>query len=79
MDPIEASAAVAGESFTATRTVIGNVFGSKPIEALRLEDMRIPVAYVKTFPGPPHGTVMERKYPNKYGGVREISRSRVSS
>jgi ribulose-bisphosphate carboxylase large chain len=119
VDPVEASAAVAGESSTATWTVvwtdrltahdlyqakcyrvdevpgrpgeyfayvaydmdlfeegsitnltssiIGNVFGFKPLTALRLEDMRIPVAYVKTFHGPPHGIVMEREYLNKYG------------
>jgi ribulose-bisphosphate carboxylase large chain len=119
VDPIEAAAAVAGESSTATWTVvwtdrltanshyqakcyrvdevpgrpgeyfayiaydidlfeegsvanltssiIGNVFGFKPLKALRLEDMRIPVAYVKTFQGPPHGIVMEREYLNKYG------------
>ena len=35
--------------------------------ALRLEDMRIPLHYVKTFQGPPHGIVMEREYLNKYG------------
>ena len=29
--------------------------------------MRIPLAYVKTFQGPPHGIVMEREYLNKYG------------
>ncbi len=119
VDPIEASAAVAGESSTATWTVvwtdrltththyqakcysctpipgtdnqhlaliaydidlfeegsianltssiIGNVFGFKALKALRLEDMRIPTHYVKTFPGPPHGIVMEREYLNKYG------------
>src|SRR5690242_15462566 len=118
VDPIEASAAVAGESSTATWTVvwtdrltahehyqakcyridpvpgtdqhiayvaydldlfeegsianltssiIGNVFGFKPLKALRLEDMRIPVAYVKTFQGPAHGIVMEREVLNKYG------------
>jgi ribulose-bisphosphate carboxylase large chain len=119
VDPIEAAAAVAGESSTATWTVvwtdrltahthyqakayrldpvpgnpdqhiayiaydldlfeegsianltssiIGNVFGFKALKALRLEDMRIPVAYVKTFQGPPHGIVMEREYLNKYG------------
>jgi ribulose-bisphosphate carboxylase large chain len=119
VDPIEAAAAVAGESSTATWTVvwtdrltdhtryqakayrcdpvpgnpeqfialiaydidlfeegsianltssiIGNVFGFKALKALRLEDMRIPVAYVKTFPGPPHGIVMEREYLNKFG------------
>src|SRR6202789_1597138 len=117
VDPIEAAAAVAGESSTATWTVvwtdrltahehyqakcyqvdpvpgrdgeyiayiaydvdlfeegsianltssiIGNVFGFKALKALRLEDMRIPLAYVKTFQGPPHGIVMEREYLNK--------------
>ncbi|MDQ6873959.1 MAG: form I ribulose bisphosphate carboxylase large subunit [Actinomycetota bacterium] len=118
VDPIEAAAAVAGESSTATWTVvwtdrltahehyqakaysvervgdtdqyiariaydidlfeegsvanltssiIGNVFGFKPLKALRLEDMRIPTQYVKTFQGPPHGIVTEREYLNKYG------------
>src|ERR1700687_2254896 len=119
VDPIEASAAVAGESSTATWTVvwtdrltahehyqakcyrvdpvpgapdqymayiaydldlfeegsianltssiIGNVFGFKALKALRLEDMRIPPHYLKTFQGPPHGIVMEREYLNKYG------------
>jgi ribulose-bisphosphate carboxylase large chain len=119
VDPIEAAAAVAGESSTATWTVvwtdrltnykqyqakaykvdkvpgdnnqyiayiahdidlfeegsvpnltasiIGNVFGFKALKALRLEDMRIPQAYLKTFPGPPHGIVMEREYLNKFG------------
>ncbi|WP_183097930.1 form I ribulose bisphosphate carboxylase large subunit [Nocardioides pelophilus] len=119
VDPIEAAAAVAGESSTATWTVvwtdrltanshyqakayrvedvpgrpgeyfayiaydldlfeegsvanltssiIGNVFGFKPLSALRLEDMRIPVSYVKTFQGPAHGIVMEREHLNKYG------------
>ena len=119
VDPIEASAAVAGESSTATWTVvwtdrltacekyrakcyrvdpvpnapgqyfayiaydldlfepgsianlsasiIGNVFGFKPLKALRLEDMRIPTHYVKTFHGPPHGIVMEREYLDKFG------------
>src|ERR1700730_12729352 len=119
VDPIEAAAAVAGESSTATWTVvctdrltahehyqakaydvsavpgregeylakiaydvdlfeegsianltssiIGNVFGFKALRALRLEDMRIPLHYVKTFQGPPHGIVMEREYLSKYG------------
>src|ERR1700716_3390202 len=119
VDPIEASAAVAGESSTATWTVvwtdrltahehyqakcyrvdpvpgaphqyiayiaydldlfeegsianltssiIGNVFGFKALTALRLEDMRIPPHYAKTFQGPAHGIVMEREYLNKYG------------
>jgi ribulose-bisphosphate carboxylase large chain len=118
VEPIEASAAVAGESSTATWTVvwtdrltayenyqakcyrvdpvpgtdqyiayiaykidlfeegsianltssiIGNVFGFKALKSLRLEDMRIPPHYVKTFHGPPHGVIMEREYLNKYG------------
>ncbi len=119
VDPIEAAAAVAGESSTATWTVvwtdrltaaekyrakayrvdptpnnpneyfayiayeldlfepgsianltasiIGNVFGFKPLKALRLEDMRLPVAYVKTFQGPATGIVVERERLNCYG------------
>jgi ribulose-bisphosphate carboxylase large chain len=118
VDPIEAGAAVAGESSTATWTVvwtdllsayehyqakcyrvdpvpgtdqyiayiaydldlfeeasianmsssiIGNVFGFKALKSLRLEDLRIPPHYAKTFQGPPHGIVMEREYLNKYG------------
>src|SRR5882762_5995304 len=119
VDPIEAAAAVAGESSTATWTVvwtdrltahekymakaydvsavpgregeyiakiaydidlfeegsianmassiIGNVFGFKALVALRLEDLRIPTHYVKTFQGPPHGIVMEREYLDKFG------------
>ena len=118
VDPIEAAAAVAGESSTATWTVvwtdrltahehfqakayrvdrvpgtdqyiayiaydidlfeegsianltssiIGNVFGFKAIKSLRLEDMRIPPIYTKTFLGPPHGIVMEREFLNKFG------------
>ena len=119
VDPIEAAAAVAGESSTATWTVvwtdrltdhrhyqakayqvdpvpgredqyiariaydldlfeegsianmtssiIGNVFGFKALRALRLEDLRIPTEYVKTFQGPPHGIVMEREYLDKFG------------
>ena len=50
-----------------TSSIIGNVFGFKALKALRLEDMRIPLAYVKTFQGPAHGIVMEREYLNKYG------------
>jgi len=118
VDPVEAAAAVAGESSTATWTVvwtdrltpyekyqakcyrvdpvpgtdqyiayiaydldlfeegsianltasiIGNVFGFKALKSLRLEDMRIPPHYTKTFQGPAHGIVMEREYLNKYG------------
>ncbi|HUD38612.1 MAG TPA: ribulose-bisphosphate carboxylase large subunit [Streptosporangiaceae bacterium] len=50
-----------------TSSIIGNVFGFKPLAALRLEDMRIPVAYVKTFLGPAHGIVVEREILGKYG------------
>src|SRR5512135_2376172 len=119
VDPIEAAAAVAGESSTATWTVvwtdrltacdsyrakaykvepvpntpgqyfawvaydlilfeegsianmtaslIGNVFSFKPLKAARLEDIRIPVAYIKTFKGPPTGLVVERERLDKYG------------
>ncbi len=119
VDPIEAAAAVAGESSTATWTVvwtdrltdseyyrakayrvdpvpgspdqyfayiaydldlfeegsianltasiIGNVFGFKPLKALRLEDMRISPHYLKTFQGPATGIVAERERMNLYG------------
>ncbi|HYM50861.1 MAG TPA: ribulose-bisphosphate carboxylase large subunit [Candidatus Limnocylindrales bacterium] len=48
-------------------SIVGNVFGFKALRALRLEDLRIPVAYLKTFPGPPHGIQVERDKLNKYG------------
>jgi ribulose-bisphosphate carboxylase large chain len=48
-------------------SIIGNVFGFKALRALRLEDMRIPPHYAKTFQGPAHGIVMEREYLNKFG------------
>ena len=50
-----------------TSSIIGNVFGFKALRALRLEDLRIPPHYVKTFPGPPHGIVIEREYLDKFG------------
>ncbi len=50
-----------------TSSIIGNVFGFKALKALRLEDLRIPTQYVKTFQGPPHGIVMEREYLDKFG------------
>ncbi len=50
-----------------TSSIIGNVFGFKALRALRLEDLRIPTHYIKTFQGPPHGIVMEREHLNKYG------------
>jgi len=119
VDPIEAAAAVAGESSTATWTVvwtdlltacdvyrakaykvdtvpgandqyfgyiayecdlfeegsianltasiIGNVFGFKAVKALRLEDMRMPYAYLKTFQGPATGLIVERERLDKFG------------
>lgn len=50
-----------------TASIIGNVFGFKAVKALRLEDMRIPVAYVKTFQGPATGIVVERERLDKFG------------
>src|SRR5439155_11070482 len=50
-----------------TASLIGNVFGFKPLKALRLEDIRIPVAYVKTFDGPPTGLIVERERLDKFG------------
>ncbi len=35
-----------------TASIIGNNFGYKAVAALRLEDMRIPHSYLKTFQGP---------------------------
>ena len=48
-------------------SIVGNVFGFKALRALRLEDLRIPPAYAKTFWGPPHGIESERDRLNKYG------------
>ncbi|GJM02574.1 MAG: ribulose-1,5-bisphosphate carboxylase/oxygenase large subunit [Rhodomicrobium sp.] len=50
-----------------TASIIGNVFGFKPLKALRLEDMRFPVAYIKTFQGPATGIVVERERLDKFG------------
>jgi ribulose-bisphosphate carboxylase large chain len=46
-------------------SIVGN--GFKALRALRLEDLRIPPAYTKTFQGPPHGIQVERDKLNKYG------------
>jgi ribulose-bisphosphate carboxylase large chain len=46
---------------------VGNVFGFKALRALRLEHLRIPAAYLKTFQGPPHGIRVERDRLDKYG------------
>jgi ribulose-bisphosphate carboxylase large chain len=50
-----------------TASIIGNVFGFKPLKALRLEDMRLPVAYLKMFDGQPTGIVVERERLDKFG------------
>ena len=50
-----------------TASIIGNVFGFKAVKALRLEDMRIPVAYLKTFQGPATGVIVERERLDKFG------------
>jgi len=50
-----------------TASIIGNVFGFKAVKALRLEDMRIPFAYLKTFQGPATGVVVERERMDKFG------------
>lgn len=48
-------------------SIIGNVFGMKAVKALRLEDMRLPAAYVRTFDGPATGVVVERERLDKFG------------
>jgi ribulose-bisphosphate carboxylase large chain len=57
----------AGSIANLTASIIGNVFGFKPLKALRLEDMRLPTAYVKTFMGPATGIVVERERLDKFG------------
>ena len=48
-------------------SIVGNVFGFKALKCLRLEDLRIPTALLKTFQGAPHGIQVERDKINKYG------------
>jgi len=48
-------------------SIVGNVFGFKALKCLRLEDLRIPGALLKTFQGAPHGIQVERDKLNKYG------------
>merc|ERR1712196_547044 len=50
-----------------TASIIGNVFGFKAIKELRLEDMRIPFAYLKTYQGPATGLIVERERLDKFG------------
>jgi ribulose-bisphosphate carboxylase large chain len=48
-------------------SIVGNIFGFKALHDLRLEDLRIPPAYSKTFQGLPHGIQVERDKLNNYG------------
>jgi ribulose-bisphosphate carboxylase large chain len=48
-------------------SLVGNVFGFKAVRHLRLEDVRVPLAYVKSCGGPPNGIQVERDQLNKYG------------
>jgi len=50
-----------------TASIIGNVFGFKAVKALRLEDMRLPYAYLKTFLGPAAGVIVERERLDVFG------------
>ena len=50
-----------------TASIIGNVFGFKAVKALRLEDMRIPHTYLKTFQGPASGVIVERERLDTFG------------
>jgi len=50
-----------------TASIIGNVFGFKAVKALRLEDMRLPFAYLKTFIGPASGVIVERERLDVFG------------
>jgi len=50
-----------------TASIIGNVFGFKAVKALRLEDMRLPYGYLKTFLGPATGVVVERERLDVFG------------
>lgn len=47
-------------------SIVGNVFGFKAYNGLRLEDMYVPVALMKTFPGPAVGIPDERVRLNKF-------------
>jgi ribulose-bisphosphate carboxylase large chain len=50
-----------------TASIIGNVFGFKALKALRLEDMRLPFGYLKTFLGPATGVIVERERLDVFG------------
>ena len=46
---------------------VSQLFGFKALRLLRLEDLRMPSALLKTFFGAPHGIQVERDRLNKYG------------
>jgi ribulose-bisphosphate carboxylase large chain len=46
-----------------TASIIGNVFGFKAVKALRLEDMRLPYAYLR----PAAGVIVERERLDVFG------------
>merc|ERR1712005_78211 len=48
-------------------SLVGNVFGFKALRHLRLEDIRFPMAFIKSCYGPPNGIQVERDRMNKYG------------
>jgi ribulose-bisphosphate carboxylase large chain len=50
-----------------TASIIGNIFGFKAVKALRLEDMRMPFALLRTYQGPATGLVVERERLDKFG------------
>jgi len=50
-----------------TASIIGNIFGFKAVKALRLEDMRMPFALLKTYQGPACGCIVERERLDKFG------------
>jgi ribulose-bisphosphate carboxylase large chain len=56
-----------GSIANVTASIIGNVFGFKPLKALRLEDMHFPAAAVTSYSGPPTGIVVERERLGKFG------------
>ena len=56
-----------GSIANVTASIIGNVFSFKPLKAARLEDMRFPISYIKTFRGPATGIVVERERLDKFG------------
>nr|WMW19179.1 ribulose-1,5-bisphosphate carboxylase/oxygenase large subunit [Hibiscus syriacus] len=42
-------------------SIVGNLFGFKALNALRLVDLQIANAYIKTFQGPPHDIQVEKE------------------